>query len=318
MEKLKIVTRSIPETNSSSSHSVCISPTSNTFENPGNKLFNLDIDKDGILRIPKRPIGFGGSWDKFNDVLSKAQYLLGLCYCSPVTNIGKELFLVKSVLKNFTGCKSVILEWEEEYRQKLKEGVKKEDTWIDYPMIDHNSISEMRDLLFSSETIKNFIFNPEIYICTGNDNSDPPQGFYDNEHKSSESIISIDFGGDIGRIDFESDINDYNISEIDLYYKTRDILCNIKIDPTTLKPIVGDVKGGYMLYYFDLIYSYFSGINLIWMSEKVIDTITTTIYRSGGRERDSLLMDLLENQKENFIVYPVSINSSLYGKINYI
>ena len=50
-----------------------------------------------------------------------------------------------------------------------------------YGYIDHQSVEggEMNDLLFDTEKLHNFIFNKNSWLFLGNDNSSPPNKFYD-------------------------------------------------------------------------------------------------------------------------------------------
>lgn len=227
----KVIRRGLPETNSSSSHSVTISMTNN-FQDPN--IWNLQPDENGIIHVPG-DVSFGWEWNKYNDVLTKLQYVCGIiCHSNYEHRIkrSKKLFELKRIILDFTGAKDVIFDWETEYNERLKNGEDPEDIWINSPEIDHNSWDIFPEITENKDTLKNFIFNPESWLYLGNDNSSADKDFYVDQPETPDTIASIDFSGDIGRIDFE--IPNYPCSVFKYLMKEEfEILENIKINPNT-------------------------------------------------------------------------------------
>lgn len=207
-KRLRIVRRGggLIETNSSSSHAVSICMDAKTNLRPGDPDFDLDI-KDGVLYIPKREEGeFGWQWEKSNSCLTKLQYVCGFFfnqYQKP--EVQKSQRKLEKILKKIFGVNKVVFEWVEEY-------VKDPSTEVfNCPDINHNSYSEMRvEILENEDTIRNFILNPKSWWYGGNDNSDAPPGFYSETKiteemelaEDPETILTVDFGEELGKIDF--------------------------------------------------------------------------------------------------------------------
>lgn len=201
------IRKNFPETNSSSSHSVSIS-LSGKYYKP--EEWNIEIQDDGTIFIPNSTDDFGWEFRKYNDVLTKIQYVSSIFY---VKENPKKLKILKDVIKSFTGAKRVIFEFEKEFEEEYRDYLKKNEKLnlkdiINFGSeIDHGSNSIFPQILESKNTIKDFIFNPSSWLFLGNDNSSTPDKFFltpeSHEKKESDAIVSIDFGGIIGRVDFE-------------------------------------------------------------------------------------------------------------------
>ena len=240
MNKLKIVRRvGLPETNSSSSHAVSISTWGNYIV-PGDKEWDIEI-VDGVLKIPG-DVSFGWEFFKSNHIKTKLQYLCGI-YCSDIRSCNgkKRISKLKRILKDIFGVRDVEFLWITKYSEQLKKvreysGPDKcEEAYYDYPEIDHNSSDIFCEITESKETIKNFLFSRDSWLFGGNDNSDPSKVFFNKmpikETKKVTAIVSIEFGGSIGRIDWE--VYDFPFTSIDKALDMDDdfnILSNIYYD----------------------------------------------------------------------------------------
>lgn len=200
------IRKNFPETNSSSSHSVSIS-LSGKYYKP--EEWNIEIQDDGTIFIPNSIDDFGWEFRKYNDVLTKIQYVSSIFY---VKENPKKLKILKDVIKSFTGAKRVIFEFEKDFEEECRDYLKKNEKLnlkdiINFGSeIDHGSNSIFPQILESKNTIKDFIFNPSSWLFLGNDNSNTPDKFFltpESHEKESDAIVSIDFGGIIGRVDFE-------------------------------------------------------------------------------------------------------------------
>lgn len=186
MKRLKIVKRDmLPETNSSSSHSVVVSDKEFSLQDISSELIPED---NGKIMIHGH--SFNWEWEKYNDVITKTQYAIAASIYDD-----EKIERIKKVFKEFSGYD---LEIEDENDS---------DKLRSIFSVDHNSSDIFDDFLQTDETLKNFIFNPQSWLFLGNDNSEPPVGFYKvyniNNYKNPAAIASVDFGDEIGRIDFE-------------------------------------------------------------------------------------------------------------------
>lgn len=205
MDRIKIVKRiGLPETNSSSSHAVAINPKGRIIGRDDPE-FNLKI-VDNILYVPKRMEDFGWDWDKSNNVQTKLQYLCGI-FCNDVDSVQgqKKMFKFKKFLKDTLGVDDVVFEWIRDYSEKLKSDP---EAYYDGISIDHNSTDIFDEIIETTETMKYFLLSPDSWWYGGNDNSTPPDNFYEEtefDDTNTTGFLSFDAGGDIGRIDFEID-----------------------------------------------------------------------------------------------------------------
>ncbi len=137
------------ETNSSSTHSISIN-------NSVKSIYDTLIpDTDGVIRLTGGE--FGWEWESYNDPMTKANYC-AMDQCNHKTNLD----MLVEVIKEHTGAVDVDVSNINGY-------------------VDHQSVGTSHDAFVSKETLKNFIFSPESWLFTGNDNSSAPPNFYDVE-----------------------------------------------------------------------------------------------------------------------------------------
>ena len=146
------IRKGVFETNSSSSHSISIATA--------DKQFVLDTsfmpEEDGVLRLYGGE--FGWEWNKINDSNTKANY----CAVCAIDDDYKSDMLIE-VLQEQTGAKDVEFAFN-------KEG------YGNY--IDHQSYDVPLEAFKSKETLRNFIFNLNSWLFTGNYNSSQPRSYY--------------------------------------------------------------------------------------------------------------------------------------------
>jgi len=205
-EKLKIVRRiGMPETNSSSSHSVSISMNPESLVAPGDKDWDIEITEDGILKIPGGT-SFGWEYFKTNSILTKLQYLCGIyCYDIKTDHGKKSITRLKKILKRIFGVRDVEFLWITEFSKRLKEEEDPDEAYYDPPEIDHNSHDIFEEITENENVIRAFLLSRDSWLYGGNDNSDAPNGFYNEPTSKSRinAILSIELGGKIGRVDWE-------------------------------------------------------------------------------------------------------------------
>lgn len=144
----RLIRHGVFETNSSSSHSISIARGANIYE-------TLKVDIHGCVRI--KPGEFGWDEERFYEPEDKASYAMAYAANQP----SRDCFeMLEEVIKEHTGCKTVIFD-------KVKtEGERSPD----YGYIDHQSDDVCMDAFASKETLKEFLFNPDSYVETDNDN----------------------------------------------------------------------------------------------------------------------------------------------------
>lgn len=128
------------ETNSSSTHSVSLSSTT-IIDKSLNIYRNREITFEGGE--------FGWEWKRYDDALSKINYL------------------------------SMFFENTEELKDIIKEVIGAEIIFKKEGYIDHVGDHRKKIKFLDREDLKNFIFNKRRFLFTGNDNTLPPNKFFD-------------------------------------------------------------------------------------------------------------------------------------------
>lgn len=214
----EVVRLGLPETNSSSSHSVVISMDSKTLV--PKEEWGLDIDENLILRVP-RFNSFGRYNFKSNQVITKIQYLS--CYFLSGTYLNLPTFRKKAhkftqVIKDILGVKGVIFETIREWID-----ITSEEFWhMEFPEVDHQSLDIFSEILESEETIKNFLLNKNTWIYGGADGYREAKFYYLDTEIEDKVIgcFSCYLGGFIGRVDIEI----YDGEVVDFYETEKDLV----------------------------------------------------------------------------------------------
>jgi len=142
----RLIRKKVFESNSSSSHSISMSSE--------DKQFVLDtIYPDQFGRIYVRGGEYGWEWERYNDAITKLSY----AYQDYVPTE-----LLEKVVKDQTGATEVIFDEKS-----------KNDGYI-----DHESYETASSICVNEESTKNFIFNKNSWLFTGNDNGTPDPTFY--------------------------------------------------------------------------------------------------------------------------------------------
>lgn len=148
------IRRQVFETNSSSSHSISIAGGTSG-------LLDTIVPENGIVYLNGG--SWGWEWEKYNDALTKANYAAAFAF----DNQSMTDMLI-DVIKEHTGAKEVFI--------NINSGGSP---------IDHQSTRfENGKALQAFDThykLKSWIFNPDSWLFTGNDNEMNPPNFYDVE-----------------------------------------------------------------------------------------------------------------------------------------
>ena len=165
---MKTIRQNCFETNSSSTHSLCIG----TLENWDTIIPNEN--NEVILEGGE----FGWQWEKFNDALTKANY----CALNQENN-PERIEMLKEVIKEETNCSDVILAFSSDYNSS------------NWSYIDHEGSGLTNECFKSKETLKQFIFNKNSWLYLGNDNSEAPNKFYDDPDQIYTHRMSVKIEG---------------------------------------------------------------------------------------------------------------------------
>lgn len=153
----KIIRYSCWETNSSSTHSIVMAKDNMDFV-----LDTIYPDQDGVIKILGQE--FGCLWLKFNDAETKLAYVFQ-------DQDPQYHDMIIEVVKEQTGALEVIFDENGGY-------------------IDHDGYGTAHKTCYSKETLRNFLFNKNSWLFTGNDNSIPDPTFYDvPEFKGGRQIM---------------------------------------------------------------------------------------------------------------------------------
>ncbi len=157
------------ETNSSSSHSLSIANAKKPF------IMDTSLlpDQNGIVFLTGGE--FGWNWNKFNDAETKANYLAVFCLDSP--DLKKRL---TSVIQKQTGCKEVVFKFGKDHSD------------ANWSYIDHQAIEDgtPQGAFKTDAKLRNFIFNRNSWLFTGNDNSTPASDFHDVPVFDTNKVIN--------------------------------------------------------------------------------------------------------------------------------
>ena len=152
----KIIRHCCWETNSSSSHSLSLAKYEQEFV-----MDTIYPDQDGVITVFGQE--FGWAWEKFNDAMTKLAYVMQ-------DQPSKHDEIIE-VVKEQTGALEVIFDENGGY-------------------IDHESYGTAHEVCYSKDSIKNFVFNKNSWLFTGNDNGEPDPTFYDvPEFKAGRQIM---------------------------------------------------------------------------------------------------------------------------------
>jgi hypothetical protein len=246
------------ETNSSSQHSVSIASVEKEYVLDTSFIPN---EQDGNIYLNGDE--FGWNFDYFNDALTKANY------CAEYSkNKEYETEMLKEVIQEQTGANDVIIKCE--------------------GYIDHQSDDVASEAFSSKENLRNFIFNLNSWLFTGNDNSEHPFNFHDVPEYKGEKIIKNFY-------DYQLKVEGINTEDYKFKKYPNDLQLQEAISHLFSKLKYKESKG---IYYEDC-YSY-DRLNLkkepifeyeYWLSSKanLIDVDKKEVY---------LVSDRLDNEAE--------------------
>lgn len=155
---MKNIRKAVFETNSSSSHSIHIDESTELFDT------TLLPNESGVIVLTGGE--FGWEWAKFNDAKTKANY-------AAVESSGVRRSMLEEVIMEQTGARQIMFAVSDSY-------------------IDHQSYGKLGAIATHSE-LKNFIFNPNCWLVTGNDNESSPSNMFDFPKVTVDGVEEIKY-----------------------------------------------------------------------------------------------------------------------------
>lgn len=178
----------MPETNSSSSHSLAI------FKNNPNKTqLTINLDSDNSVTIPDYNCGdFGWGWDYILDPAMRACYVISCIsnlYRGKKRDELREKF--ENIIKDYTGATKVKYEWaKDDNLLKIYEFA---------PSVDHQSIGDMYDKIsISDDSMRDFIFSNQSYLLIGGEDIEPLNILLSNNPEAENKVKIIFYTGSTG------------------------------------------------------------------------------------------------------------------------
>ena len=239
------------ETNSSSSHSVCIS-----MDGQENWEEIQSLIYDNTLHIYPRQEGFEDI--KTNKCLEKLQFLESLvCIDVTSTHGAKEVKQLRTRIKNIVGVEHVYLGDVDEYYKALKERHKEpfEDRYEFKKFVKRNfklqTFNDYRgylksEIFESPETLRSFILSPGSWLYASSELSrDSDINYYKFRsemyiglEEDYDSIATVDYGGELdNKVDVGIKLFD-PFYDKNFRYSIRSMCSNIKLDENTGKLIL--------------------------------------------------------------------------------
>jgi len=157
---MKVIRKSVFETNSSSTHSIKI--------NEGDKLTSSLLGKNGVHYVECEE--FGWERTEYYDAETKLSYI--------ITYLMKDIKDEEDV-SNYLNSDEKRKEYFEKIKKAVKEHtgldikiIKNNRSWFPYGYVDHQSHCVPLDVISGTvDDIKNFIFNPNVELIIDNDNN---------------------------------------------------------------------------------------------------------------------------------------------------
>lgn len=276
---MKKIRQSVWETNSSSSHSISIGN-----DNQDMVLDTIYPDENGTIYVNGGD--FGWEWNKYNDAKTKLSYAY---------QDGVDVWLLEEVIKEHTGAKTVIF------------------GDINNGYIDHQSSGVARTMCDTARNLKNFIFNKNSWLFTGNDNSIKPPNFDDVPTYIVSEIIYPNFKYEIkiDRIDETIKFRYYPTQK--MIYDSVKTLTGSKV--LTKKGIIDDV------YFYDndhfklspYIIQNLSLNYIIMVNPTLIREITGNIRKNNEgvlsyNEISEMATNIILENEQNYLKLNFSIN----------
>lgn len=228
---MKII-RDLPETNSSSSHSVVLG-TSERFDRDN----SLSLNADGNIVIENSDYRFDEQTEKFNDATMKLLYAYGLTFSllsDESISMFRQLKEIEDVVLGFTGAKKLIIPWFDEYFKDRRKNRNNdyEICFSDYtPSVDHQSLHEMTVQIFESpETLKDFIFNKNSVLYIKGDGYEPSIEYLGLGDEGILGYVTLHFTNkdvDVEIYEYPIDLNDHCSFGSDM---TTKIISGIRTD----------------------------------------------------------------------------------------
>ena len=148
----RLIRNGVFETNSSSSHTVCVSRGAKVYD-------TIAPDIHGVVTI--EPGEFGWEREVYYDPQTKASY--AMAFAGDAKNSQELLAMLEKVIKDHTMCNTVVLKAEKDWQGLDSYGD------IDHQSGPHEG-GDCWKAFESEQALKDFLFGPDSYVETDNDN----------------------------------------------------------------------------------------------------------------------------------------------------
>ena len=257
----RVIRFGLPETNSSSSHSVIISELKNNKN-------DLKIE-NGTINIPDpSQFDFGRtSFQAYNDSLSKIVFTIAIYNSThELEQVLKFLNNLRYIICSYTGATDVVFESINKFNEVSKTFSDTEDDiedteedfydriWeiceIAFGTVDHESRDLVDEIFDDKDSLKNFIFSEDSWLFLGDDGVDMDSSIsktlrnYYRLEQEDDNYATVDlskFG--IGKVDIELPnlfVGDNSNFIKNLLYKKEGILSKISFDNENKTLVIGN------------------------------------------------------------------------------
>ena len=337
MKKIKSIRRvNMPETNSSSDHTVILSD-----KDLGNdpKIWkNININGNTVIESSD----FEWDFVKFNDIYTKLQYLSAQIstscksYKQYIEYRKPILDRVRQIYNNFCGG-TIEFPWESAYKAKFMNSGTDDHSGYQYAeggSIDHQSVGILDYIFKSDDLIKDYIFSPKSWVFCGNDNEEPERGYYntynirmDDYSETVEAIASIDLGQPIGIVEFNlpgflNDIeynSEFELLE-DIYYKKDEPGIPIQLgERKDIYPNLIDYIDNNLLTYLEPRFKYVVEYKGEYIA-LFVDPLVRDFYKRSNKSvgEDSKILDMIFSdftEGKNYIKKTLRFHTDKFGDL---
>lgn len=225
MKKIKIVERkNLPETNSSSSHSLVINLGPERYPKWKEKTINILSNT------------FGQDVSRYVDLISKVQYALGLVNWGNLPDFLNYTSRVEKILRE-EFSRNVNFEFLIELFRELTKNKELDFYFSEYlPEVDHQSMELFDEVWESDETLKQFLLNPKSELYIDSDAYDMVDILHNSDPNTFDITLVYSIGGEIGDIEIKSPSACFNdiFTHSYLSEELRAIFCTIIFDKNKL------------------------------------------------------------------------------------
>ena len=244
-----VIRQNLPETNSSSSHSLVINMGPERYKNMKGRTLKIDYEQ------------FGSDPNIINDLVSKIQYAVGVIpfginhdYLYVPEYLQHVKKLKDIVIKEYSG--ELIFDYLIQYFQDLINN--EEDVCLidSIPTVDHQSMELYDEIWENDNTLRDFLINPKSELYIDSDAYEVVDLLHNSNISDFDITLIYPIGGEIG--DVEIPVLSANLKESNTSILLREAMNNIFNSIIFTKEGIAKPKYDYLMikdrYEFNTIY----------------------------------------------------------------